>query len=379
MKAKPTRVTELDKNMALSTACVGGQHWHDPGVRPFRLTGFPWYRHDHLFRRLPRCPSKPIRTAVSELADCPAGGQVAFRSNATRLLVQVELSGPHYMYHMPATGQCGFDLYLGEPLAQRYHSTTRFEVTATRYEAELFSQPEPTWRTFTLNFPLYQGVKRLRVGLNPEARVHPPPAWSDPRPVVIYGTSITQGGCASRPGLAYPNIISRALNRPVINLGFSGNGCGEPEVVELVAGVRQPGLLVLDYEANAGALEVYQQTLTDALKRLRAAHPSTPLLVLSRIVFAGDYVRPEAWAARENRMRMQRDLVRNLRRQGDRLVHFYQGANLLGGDADEGTVDGVHPNDLGFMRMARRLVPLMRRLALTQSATVTSTRKRKRN
>lgn len=379
MKATSTRVTELDKDMALPQGSAAPLSWFEPGDPPFRLTGFPWFNRDRRFRRLPLQPPAPIRSAVSELADCTAGGQVAFQSNATRLVVKVELAGPYYMYHMPSTGQCGFDLYLGEPFAQRYHSTTRFDVKETAYEVELFSHPESTWRTFTLNFPLYQGVKRFQVGLNPGARVRRPPAWSEDRPIVIYGTSITQGGCASRPGLAYTNIISRALNRPVINLGFSGNGCGEPEVIQLVAGLRNPGLLVLDYEGNAGAFEAYRQTLPAAIALLRAAHPVTPLLVLSRIVFAREYAHAEAGPAREKRMRMQRELVRRLRAQGDGNLYFHNGATLLGPDADECTVDGVHPNDLGFMRMARRLAPLMKRLARTDERPTkrTATGKRK--
>lgn len=379
MKAKSTRVTELDKNMALPQAAATPLAWFEPVRPPFRLTGFPWFKRDRQFRRLPLHPPTPIRPAVSELAACTAGGQVAFQSNATRLVVRVELAGPYYMYHMPSTGQCGFDLYLGRPFAQRYHSTTRFDLKDIRYEVELFSHPESSWRTFTLNFPLYQGVKRFQVGLNPGAKVKPPPAWSEDRPVVIYGTSITQGGCASRPGLAYPNIISRALNRPVINLGFSGNGCGESEVIQLVAGIQNPGLLVLDYEGNAGSYDAYRQTLPAAIAMLRAAHPVTPLLVLSRIVFAREYSHAEAGPAREHRMRMQRDIVRHLRRQGDGHLYFHNGATLLGPDADECTVDGIHPNDLGFMRMARRLAPLMNQLVRSgdRPAKRTVARKRK--
>ena len=180
---------------------------------------------------------------------------------------------------------------------------------------------------------------------------------------MTYGTAITQGGCASRPGLLYSNIISRALNREVINLGFSGNGCGDPEVIQLMAAIPDPGLLVLDYEANAGPYETYRQTLQAAIARLRVAHPTVPLLVLSRIPFASEFTHAVGCAARQKRCRMQRDLVACLRRQGDRHLHFFDGANLLGTDADECTVDGVHPNDLGFMRMARGLTPVLHKLA----------------
>ena len=361
--AAGSRAGEHDRNMAPLAGSSVVLDWRDPGQPPFRLAGLPWFAQDRVYRRLPLCPPEPIREAVSELANCPAGAQVAFQTDSTQLAVQVELTGPAYMNHMPATGQCGIDLYLGRPQAQRYYNTARYDIRETRYEVELFAQPVAKLRTVTLNLPLYQGVKRLRIGLRPGALVRPPPPWSDARPIVIYGTSITQGGCASRPGLLYSNIISRALNREVINLGFSGNGCGEPEVIQLMAAIPDPGLLVLDYEANAGPYETYRQTLQAAIARLRVAHPTVPLLVLSRIPFASEFTHAVGCAARQKRCRMQRDLVACLRRQGDRHLHFFDGANLLGTDADECTVDGVHPNDLGFMRMARGLTPVLHKLA----------------
>jgi len=329
--------------------------WHEPGAAPFRLSGFPWYGRDRVYRRLPVLPAGALPEAVQELADCTAGGQVAFQSDTRRVAVRVELAGPAYMNHMPATGQCGFDLYLGPPGGQRYHNTARYDLRQTSYDAVLFEHPEAAVRVFTLNFPLYQGVKRVRVGLDPGARLLAPPPWSADAPIVIYGTSITQGGCASRPGLAYTNALSRALNREVVNLGFSGSGRGEPEVLRWVADVPNPGLLVLDYEANAGPLESYRATLPAAIRQLRAVHPAVPLLVVSRIVFAADYSHADARRERLRRRRWQQDLVAELRRAGDTHLHFRDGSTLLGPRADEGTVDGLHPNDLGFMLMARGL------------------------
>ncbi len=336
--------------------------WRGPEAPPLRLSGLPWFARDRVYRRLPLVPPEPIREAVSELADCPAGAQVAFCSDSRHLAVRVELAGPAYMNHMPATGQCGFDLYLGEPGAQRYHNTARYNLRETRYEVELFEHPEAELRTFTLNFPLYQGVRSVALGLDPDAQVLPPPAWADPRPIVIYGTSITQGGCASRPGLLHTNILSRMLNREVVNLGFSGNGCGDPEVIRLMASIPDPALLVLDFEANAGRFEQYQQSLPAAITSLRAAHPHVPLLVLTRIPFARDFTHAAERQARDRRLAMQRDVVERLQRAGDRHLHLLEGTALLGEDADECTVDGVHPNDLGFMAMARCLEPLVRRL-----------------
>ena len=349
--------SELDKRMAPLSGSKTAMRWHDPARPPFRLAGFPWHARDAVYRRLPRRPAGELPEAVDRLANCTAGGQISFQSDSSQIVIRVELAGRADMNHMPATGQCGFDLYTGPPFAQRYHSTSKYDHLQTSYEVLLYEHPRRVLRSFTLNFPLYQGVKRVQIGLTPEAQLVPPLPWSAAGRIVIYGTSITQGGCASRPGLAYTNILSRALNTEVINLGFSGNGRGEPAVIHVVADVPKPRLFVLDYEANsAGKL---QTTLPDAIDILRDRHRRVPLLVVSRIAYSRDATHGDSLQARERSRDMQSELVADLRNQGDDDLYFFDGSTLLGSDFDECTVDGVHPNDLGFMRIARGLAPVI--------------------
>ena len=355
MAERKIKISELDKHMASLPGSETPLLWHRPDGPPFRLSGFPWYGQDRVYRRLPVDPCRGLPDAVDRLADCTAGGQVSFRSDSTHLAIRVNLAGPANMNHMPATGQCGFDLYMGQPFVQRFHSVSKYDHTQTAYELLLFAHPERDMRDFTLNFPLYQGVKQLQVGLKPEAHIAPPLTWSTSKRIVIYGTSITQGGCASRPGLAYTNILSRALNVEVINLGFSGNGKGEPDVIRLMADVPDPQLLVLDYEANSGG--ELDRTLPEAIRILRDRRIRVPILIVSRIAFARDATHIDSAQARKSSRDMQSVLVANARRKGDHNIHFLDGSVLLGADFDECTVDGVHPNDLGFMRIARQLEP----------------------
>jgi hypothetical protein len=262
---------------------------------------------------------------------------------------------------MPATGQCGFDLYVGPPFAQRYCSTAVYDHRQTSYSAQLFDHHDGVLRNFTLNFPLYQGVKELSIGLDPEAQVLPPPPYAVEGRIVIYGTSITQGGCASRPGMAYTNVLSRALNIEIVNLGFSGSGKGEPEVARVVAEVSRPLLFVLDYEGNQD-YEGLKATLPKFIRILRESHATVPILVLSRIAFARDLTHEESRQTRALCRDMQAQTVEALRRNGGRHIYFLDGSALLGTDFDECTVDGVHPNDFGFMRMANALAPVVRRI-----------------
>jgi lysophospholipase L1-like esterase len=334
--------------------------WYDPLGSPFRVSGFPWLTRDGVYRRLPLAVDEPLPEAVDVLANCTAGGQIAFRSDSTHVAVKATLDGLADMVHMPATGQCGFDLYMGEPGAMRFCGASKYDHSQSSYELSLLERPDATVRSFVLNFPLYRGVAEVQIGLAPDAQVLPPHAFAAAGPVVIYGTSITQGGCASRPGMAYTNILSRALHVEVVNLGFSGSGCGEAGVVRAVASVPNPQLLVLDYEANGGSYEQYSETIRESVRILRKHHAPVPMLVVSRIAYARDLWDAAGRRQRDRARAVQAELVEARRADGDQCIGFIDGTVLLGDDFDECTVDGVHPNDLGFMRIAAGLEPTIR-------------------
>ena len=334
-----------------------GLCWHAPTEPPFRLAGLAWFERDRTYRRLPLSPPCPLPESVDQLANCTAGAQIQFRTDSRRLTVRVQLAGAANMNHMPATGQCGFDCYVGPPKRQRYCNTTKYDHRQTSYEYAMFDLPTRERRNVTLNFPLYQGVSEVWVGLDSGANVEAPPAYDGDTPIVVYGTSITQGGCASRPGMAYTNILSRRLNREFVNLGFSGSGRGEPEVARTIATIPDAACFVLDYEANAGQGRL-EDTLGEFLDVLRDAHPTVPILVVSRIRFARESFCGDAVAERLKWRDFQRHTVDRRRAAGDGRIFFLDGSELLPGENfDECTVDGAHPTDLGFWHMARGLVP----------------------
>lgn len=355
---------KLDPNMALANTENVGLQWHTPKEQPFRLSGFAWFAQDGVYRRLPVQPAHEIPPAVDSLANSTAGGQIAFRTDSKRLVVRVVLAGKANMYHMPSTGQCGFDLYIGAPGEQRYCSTTRYNHKESEYEAVLFDYPDMSEeRHITLNFPLYQGVKEVSIGLEPGASLLAPLPYRSPKKVVIYGTSITQGGCAARPGMAYSNILSRRIPLEFVNLGFSGNGRGEPEMARVIAEIADPALLVLDYEANSVSVELLTKTLPEFIRIYREVHPNVPILVVSKIRYAREVFDPALLQRRLEMKRVQQGNVERCRSEGDAHIHFFDGEQLLGPDNfEECTVDGVHPTDLGFLRMADTLTPVIREL-----------------
>ncbi|TNJ66610.1 hypothetical protein FE784_08560 [Paenibacillus hemerocallicola] len=354
---------KLDASMVPERNEQSGLNWLSPKEQPFRLSGFPWFHRDGIYRRLPVSPMHELPPAVDRLANSTAGGQIAFRTDSPRLALRVELAGPAGMYHMPATGQCGFDVYLGEPGDQQYYGTTRFNHAKSSYEVELYGFPEKRLRHVTLNFPLYQGVNEISVGIEPGSSIVAPPAYRSGRKVIVYGTSVTQGGCATRPGMACSNILSRRIPLEFINLGFSGNGRGEPEVARAISEIADPALLVLEYEGNVGTVERMEQTLPEFIRIYREAHPVAPILVISRFKYARERFMPALLQKRLHMKRIEMETVDLFRRRGDGNLHFFDGEASLGTDAyNESTVDGAHPTDLGFLRMADTLTPVFKEL-----------------
>ncbi len=268
------------------------------------------------------------------------------------------------MYQMPATGQCGVDCYFGATGNQQYVNTTRFDHSKDEYESILFESLPSEMRDITLNLPLYQGVKELWIGLDPSSSITGFPGFLSDKKVLIYGTSITHGACASRPGMAYPNILSRKFPIEMVNLGFSGNAQGEPELAHLISQIEEPALLVLDYEVNTPSTERLKESLPEFIRIYRSRHPEVPILVLSQIRLAIETFDDNRLSVREERKQLQMAIIEQLQQEGDANLHFFDGAELLGADYQECTTDGIHPSDLGYFRIAETLSPIVGKLIL---------------
>ncbi|MGG0814180.1 SGNH/GDSL hydrolase family protein [Paenibacillus alvei] len=341
--------------------------WYSPLEEPFMISGFHWFASEGRYRRLPVSTEYSIPEAVDILANHTAGGQIRFVTNSSKLFLRVTLSGTGDMYHMAATGQCGFDCYAEVDGKLHYRSTTGWNPRESEYESVLFFRDAQERRFVVLNFPLYQGVKEIQVGLKEGALVEHPPSYEDARKIIVYGTSITQGACASRPGMCYTNILSRKMNREFINFGFSGSGKGEPELAHIIASISDPACLVLDYEANSVSPELYAKTLPQFIQIYREKHPTVPILILSRLLFSYTSFDPEDVKLHQARKHMQMTFVESLHQAGDCNIHFYDGEKLLPLHAHECYVDGTHPTDLGFIQIANGLEPVLREILAKNS------------
>ena len=354
--------SELDQFMRLRPAGEEGMRWLAPFEPPLVLEGFAFFRTDGVYRRLP-LDREPVlaaagREALNQLSRQTAGGCVRFASNTGRVGVKVRLAAPCGMYHMPATGQGGFDCYLRRPGGPwRYGGVARFDPPDSAYTASLWSGGDREEKEFLLHFPLYMGVEKVWIGIEADASAAPPPPRAHAGAVAVYGTSIDQGGCASHPGMAYPAILARTLDVSVYNFGFSGNGWLDLELADILAGIPNLRLVVINAEANAAHVGTLHR-LPDFLARLRQARPETALLVVSSAGGPLEAQNPDMVRRRDGWRQEQRQAVEAL---GTPMAAFLDGRALWPGGGEEYTVDGVHPTDLGFWQMAQNLAPILSR------------------
>jgi len=358
MADKKSKIEQWDENMKVSTVDGTPVRWYTADDKPFRLSGFYFRKPGDPFRRFPL--DKQIPDAVDWLSWNTAGGQLAFKTDSAFIRIKVKLGHESLMDHCTKIGSSGFDLYWGKPGEKVFVGVTRMKVAVDGYELNLIADLPKKMREYTIHFPLYSGVDSFEIGFEPGAKLSAPSKWDDARPVVVYGTSITQGGCANRPGMAWTNILSRKFNMPFLNYGFSGSGKGEPHVFELLASIKDPSLYILDYEANAHE-KLMKETLAPGLDILRAAHPKTPIMVVSEFHFNREIRDMESVVTREpscdRTWKFEKAEVMRRRRAGDENIFFVNGAWPGMPDWHEFTVDGCHATDLGFYMFAKLLAP----------------------
>lgn len=330
--------------------------WHD--VRDWGVEGKGWAETTRYFDRLPSKAEKTVRPAVWGLSRHSAGMLVRFTTDATSIWADYTLTSPSLaLPHMPATGVSGLDLYAQDDLGRwRWLAVTR--PTTQQVQAQLISGVVPGERGYSIYLPLYNGTESLKIGV-PEGAHFKPIAPRVEKPLLFYGTSITHGACASRPGMPHPAILGRRLDRPVINLGFSGNGRMEQEVGELLCEL-DPAVYIIDCLPNMQGAEVAERA-EPLVRQLRAARPRTPILLVEDRTYANTPFIPEKQSRHQEARQALRAAYEKLREGGDSNLHYLRGELLLGEDRDD-TTDGSHPSDLGFWRHAEAFEPVLKKI-----------------
>lgn len=304
--------------------------------------------------RLPAGARGVVRDPVWDLSRHSAGIAVRFITDSTSLGVRWKLiSSKLAMPHMASTGVSGVDLYVKVDGRWRWVACGVPEgIETTRI---LASGLPPESREWMLYLPLYNGVESVEIGVDEGASIEP--ATSRGKPVVFYGTSITQGACASRPGMTHVAILGRRFDRPVVNLGFSGNGRMEPEVGRFVAEI-DASVFVIDCLPNLDGRTVAERTIP-LVTAIRERRPGIPIVLVEDRTYAdAPFSASRSRRNTENREALRRAWL-EMTDAGMEDIHLVDGATMLGDDG-EATVDGSHPTDLGFARQADALEPVIR-------------------
>ena len=341
------QIEKIDKNFTVRSPDGSQTVFFDVSEPPFTVHGL--LKDNDGYYRLPYDVAAAANEGVKGLNIHTAGGRVRFCTDAEKITLRAEMRAVTKMPHITLTGSAGFDLYSDNVYKGTFIPSVDME---NGFSAEL--QPgDGNMHEITVHFPLYSGVTKLELGFPPGSKIEKSAPYPVEKPVVYYGSSITQGGCASRPGNAYQNILSRLLSCDHINLGFSGSAKGEKCMADYIADLPM-SVFVMDYDHNAPDPEYLRKTHYPFFGIIRKKNPELPVIMLSR-------PQPNPNGADLAMRDIVKESYEKALLSGDKNVYFIDGIeimNIFGGDS--GTVDTCHPNDLGFYCMAKAIEPVLR-------------------
>lgn len=329
--------------------------WHD--ATNWGVEGRAWVDEERLryFDRFPASAQESLREKVWNLSRSATGMVIQFESDASELWIRYEVRDESLaMPHFPASGVSGLDLYARDENGKwRWVQATKPKSKST--ELKWVDGLAPGKRDYAVYLPLRNPLEKIEIGVPKDssfAGISPRPV----RPIVFYGTSINHGTAASRPGMLHTAILGRHFDRPVVNLGFSGNGKMETEVGVFLQRL-EAAVFVIDCLPNMGP-ETVRERCGPLVKQLRNAHPDTPIILVEDRRYANSWIRPGKDAFHNRNQAALKESYEALLKEGVEGLFYIEGDHLFGDD-NEGTVDGSHPTDLGYWRQAEVFKPVL--------------------
>lgn len=318
--------------------------------------------YEGLYDRMPFYMKGKVRKAVWDLAKNSAGISVRFASNTGSIKLQWKILNDLKMNHMAETGIKGIDIYFRENTLQKWQYLNTARPKGVKNSYVVLKNAKKEMREYKLYLPLYDGTTELLVGIQHDARLETPEK-ENTKPIIYYGTSITQGGCASRPGMTYPAIIERETDIPAINLGFSGNGRMEPEIAEFMAEC-DAALYVIDCAANMKAKQI-KESVAPLVKTLRGNGRETPIIFVEGFNYTNGALDDTTRILINNKNKILNSEYLELKRKGIKNIYMMKIEDV---DAfpGEGAVDGVHLTDYGFRLFADMFIKKLKELGIEE-------------
>ena len=343
------KITEIDKNFkTIAKLNLDDERLYNVKENPWCIFGLIY---DDLFRRMPQDIADKVNEGVQALHTNTSGGRIRFRTDSSYVAIHAIMPDNVIFPHMPCTGVSGFDIYVNGNYTKTFIPPTEI---SKGYE-DVYHFEKSGEKEIMIHFPLYSNVKDLYIGLQKRSSFEAATPYINPQKIVYYGSSITQGGCVSRPDLAYPSQVSAKLNCDFINLGFSGSARGETIMAEYIAELN-PDIFIMDYDHNAPTAEHLEKTHENFFKTFRKIRKNVPVIFMSapNVQFHNGFIK-------------RRDIVyrtyMNAISSGDKNVHFIDGKELWGKrDWKNCTVDCLHPNDIGHYRMAQKVSSVIKKI-----------------
>lgn len=344
-------ITEIDKNLKSTSIKEEGIVWRNVRDGIFSIHGI-YYSEEKHYRRMSKEIADKVSEGVRVLSTCAAGGRIRFITDSPYIAIKAVVADMPLASNTSLGSQSGFSVYADgvfEGNLRPEFSNVKNAKDGKYAFASMAYARTSGLRDIEIYTPLYNCVYEIFVGLKENSILLPAKDYSNDLPVVFYGSSITQGGCASHSGNDYVSIVCRRLNLDYINLGFSGSAKGEPLMADYLSSLKAQ-MMVLDYDFNAPNVEWLEETHYPLYKKIRDKQPNIPIVFMTRPNFLYD----------PTNCKPRRELIYNnylkAKGDGDENVYFIDGETLLGvEDWDMCTVDNSHPNDLGFYRMAEKV------------------------
>jgi len=347
-------ISQIDKNFLAGSKIIKDDIiWINILEQPISIHGLA-VKEPGKFWRLPESLIDQVNDGVTVLAKHTAGGRIRFRTDSPYIAYRAKPLFSGYMSHMPLTGSVGTDIFVNGKSCTTFrpgHDSHEWYEGILEVGTDVDGMQG--MKNVELNMGLYNGITEGWIGLKAGSALEAPVAYTIEKPVVYYGNSVTQGGCASKPGNSFPAFLGRWLDADHINLGFSGSGRGEENMAEYIADLPM-SLFFMDYDHNAPSAEHLEKTHYRFYKIIREKNPNLPIIMAS---MPNEDLFPTRRAQRREVIKRSWERATA---EGDTHVWFVDGVTLFGEeDRDACTMDGAHPNDLGFYRMAKSLLPYM--------------------
>lgn len=345
------RIEQIDKNMLVNKHISSDVEWFDAlDAERFSLHGVYFEEETKRWTRLPSSVAAATNKGVEYLAHYTAGGRLCFKTDSPYLAVHCKVNGQGKGW----SGAASFDCYIDGEFRRIFQAIPIDEPI--KLLSQISCRDDGKVHQMVLHLPSYAEIEDLLIGVKSGSVLQAANPYEDTLPILYYGSSITQGAFASRPGLSYQNYICRETMIDYINLGFSGSAKGEPAIREYLASL-ECSIFVMDLDHNLATPQELKAVHEPMYRAFRATHPTTPVIFISR---------PDDYDGVQLRLEMRDVILENYEKalsEGDKNLYFIDGETIFGHEnRQDCSLDGVHPNDLGFYRFYRTLCPLIKKI-----------------